>query len=333
MLDKFIKSFMILSMLTPFTYEESDEVLPESISILGSLQMPELYEDIPISLQMTQGHPFAVVVVEIYVNGNLLISEQTISSHLADKPFVIGGFNEENSRKIIKVSVKYLEGNAPATQCQFTLVAPHYYTYKSNATDSFSLKENNPISINFSMKGVSYTITKYYEKVILNGKYDYQITNTRILDLSPFSITFYNITPNFDSCELRLYCQFEGSDLLYKDGYTSIDIGFSKYSDYRFNLKNEYKYYIDKNTGMIFENQTENCEDELLPFFFPLSMGIEKSIPYELHFYDIGKNHNNYIFSGNINLTSNNINIENPSYGSVLNFKYVELETLDIDYA
>ena len=193
MFAKFIKTLMIFCILNPISYATSDEVLPESISILGTLTMPELNERIPISIEMTQGHPFAVVVVEIYVNGNLQVNEQTISSHLSDEPFYIEPFREPNTKKIVKVSVRYLEGSAPATQCQFTLIAPHYYTYKSNETNSFSVKENNPISFSFSVKGVSYTITKYYEKVILDGKYDYQITNTRILDLSPFSITFYNI--------------------------------------------------------------------------------------------------------------------------------------------
>ena len=184
------------------------------------------------------------------------------------------------------------------------------------------------------MKGGSFTITKIYEKVILAGKSNNDLINSRIIDFSPYSITFYNITPTTDTCELRLYCEFEGSDLLYKNGYTSIDINLRKYSDYKYILKNDYKYYIDKKTGMIFENQTENCDDEMMPFFIPLSMGLNKSIPFEIVFSDFGSNHNDYIFQGTFNLSSENLEIDESGFGTVLNYKYVEKAPFEnIDYA
>ena len=324
---------MAINIFSFVSFEESSAI-SEPISITGSLKMPELNEKIPISLSMSEGHPYAYVDINIYVNNVLEVSTSTITKYINENPYYINGFENPNESKIIRVSVSYSGLDIASTQCQFTLKSPHYETYKSIEVDSYSVKDENPISIKFSMKGGSFTITKIYEKVILAGKGKNNLINSRIVDFSPYSITFYNITPTTDTCELRLYCEFEGSDLLYKNGYTSIDVSLRRYSDYKFILKNEYKYYIDKKTGMIFENQTENCDDEMMPFFFPLSMGLNKSIPYEIVFTDFGSNHNDYIFSGVFNLSCEGLDIENPQFGSILNYKYVERKPLeDVDSA
>lgn len=324
---------MFLNTFSFISFDESGDIT-EPITITGNLDMPELNEKIPLYLQMAEGHPYAYVDINIYVNNVLEVTERTITKYINEKPYYLNGFNSPNESKVIKVNVAYSGLDIQFTQCQFTLKSPHYETYTSVGVDSYSLKDSNPVTIKFSMKGGSFTITKIYEKVILAGKSNYNLVDSRMIDFSPYSITFYNITPTTDTCELRLYCEFEGSDLLYKNGYTSIDINLRKYSDYKYILKNEYKYYIDKKTGMIFENQTENCDDEMMPFFIPLSMGINKSIPYEIVFSDFGHNHNDYIFKGTFNLSSDSVIDENPQFGSVLNYKYVEKKPMEnIDYA
>ena len=324
---------MLLRLFSFVSYEESDAI-SEPISITGNLDMPELDEKIPLYLQMSEGHPYAYVDINIYVNNILEISTRTITKYISENPYYLNGFTSPDETKIIKVNVSYSGLDIQYTQCQFTLKAPHYETYTSTEVDSYSLKDSNPISIKFSMKGGSFTITKIYEKVILAGKCKNELKNSRIIDFSPYSITFYNITPTTDTCELRLYCEFEGSDLLYKNGYTSIDINLRKYSDYKYILKNDYKYYIDKKTGMIFENQTENCDDEMMPFFIPLSMGLNTSIPFEIVFSDFGSNHNDYIFQGIFNLSSENLTIDESCFGTVLNYRYVEKKPFsNIDYA
>ena len=333
MLRSLMSICMVLRFFSFVSYEESDAI-SEPITITGDLKMPELNEKIPLYLQMAEGHPYAYVDINIYVNNVLEISTRTLTKYISENPYYLNGFTSPNESKIIKVNVAYSGLDIQFTQCQFTLKSPHYETYISQEVDSYSLKDSNPISIKFSMKGGSFTITKIYEKVILAGKSNNDLINSRIIDFSPYSRTFYNITPTTDTCELRLYCEFEGSDLLYKNGYTSIDINLRKYSDYKYILKNDYKYYIDKKTGMIFENQTENCDDEMMPFFIPLSMGLNKSIPFEIVFSDFGSNHNDYIFQGTFNLSSENLEIDESGFGTVLNYKYVEKTPFEnIDYA
>ena len=93
-------------------------------------------------------------------------------------------------------------------------------------------------------------------------------------------------------------------------------------------------YYHNERIGELEIVSYENCDDEMMPFFIPLSMGINKSIPYEIVFSDFGHNHNDYIFKGTFNLSSDSVIDENPQFGSVLNYKYVEKKPMEnIDYA
>ena len=69
----------------------------------------------------------------------------------------------------------------------------------------------------------------------------------------------------------------------------------------KYKIIDEYRFYINNKTGMIYEKQTYECDDELLPLFIPLSLGNNITISYELHFSNLGLNYSDYIFTGQYN--------------------------------
>ena len=123
---------------------------------------------------------------------------------------------------------------------------------------------------------------------------------------------------------MKIYKKFDSSDLLYKNGYTTTDITLSRISSDSFIVSNEKKYYVDNNTGMIFEEQTSTCDDLSLPFFFPLSMVNDNNIEVEICFNDIGLHHNTYVFKTIVSL--NNIDdLYDEKFGEVFDCKYIEV--------
>ena len=84
---------------------------------------------------------------------------------------------------------------------------------------------------------------------------------------------------------------------------------------------NDYAFYVDKDTGMIKEQSSDNNQD-LVPFFIPLSINNE-TIPFEIVFYDIGMNHCIFRFQGNFTV----LNLrQSDKFGESNNFKYQSLD-------
>ena len=315
--------------ITPFVASK------ESISISGSVEMVDLNEKIPVYLNMVEGHPYAYVFVYIYVNNVLEVSEKIVTKYISLNPYYLKPFRNANEEKDIKISVNYIEENVKASVCSFKLKAPHYSQIYFDGYDSYNHIENdNPTKIEFSMKGSNSVVSKEVEKLYLEGLHEYYLKNARIMDFSYYSIEFTDLNYLPSTCEVRIFTEFEGSDLLYKNNsYTSIEFDLFKVSNKRLVLNNEERFYINNISGMIYESDDYNCYEITLPFFIPLSMGFEKIIPMEIHYIDVGKNHNTYIFKSNI-LLSNTRKFDSSIFGSVLNYKYEEkADILDVEYA
>ncbi|MDY2889559.1 MAG: hypothetical protein SOU19_08390 [Candidatus Caccosoma sp.] len=303
----------------------------DPLIIKGNVPMVELNEDIPLYLSMVEGHPFAYLNILIYVDNALVIKDREISKYLNNKCYSLNGFTVKNAKKKIKIDVNYEDKDAISSVCEFTIYSPNYRTVKNAGKDVLKYTENNAINVSFQMQGNNQTVENEYEELVFNGTWAYECIQSRFFDFSKYSISSSNIALQDSILEFKIFTHFKDSDLLYKNDYTSIDIIFKKQNDNSLRGENEFKYYIDKNTGMIFENETINCDKENLPFFFPFNLSDDNLVLYSFSFFDVGKNHNSFVYTGIINLH----NIENNHiFGSFNDFYYQEKEPIkDVIYA
>ena len=334
MLNNTLKTLMIS--LISFQTSAISENVPatEPITISGFIKQTGLDNKIPIYLEVKEGHPYAFIYINIYVDDMLVIQDEEITKYLPTKTYEINGFTYRNETKNIKIEVNYLENHVETSVCNIKFQGPSYDHHKTNYSDSLVATDNNPIQTNFTFKANECVFEGVYEHVAITSSY-YKSTDTRFLSFSDLSISLYNIYDELEMCELRIYCKFEESDFLYKNNsYTSIDMQLEKVSDYKYKIKDEYRFYIDDKTGMIYERQTNDCADELYPLFIPLSLGEDVSIKYEIHFPNVGINSSDYIFSGNYHLYCLNKE-DNMQYGSVLSYKYTQIfdELEEVEYA
>ena len=98
-------------------------------------------------------------------------------------------------------------------------------------------------------------------------------------------------------------------------------------------MENDYIFYINKNSGMIYRSKTMYCSDEVTPFFIPYSLGKNVLFEYKIVFNNVGVNKNNYIFNGEVYVFSTR-NDNEEAFGSILNYQYIEKAPLEkVDYA
>ena len=71
---------------------------------------------------------------------------------------------------------------------------------------------------------------------------------------------------------------------------------------------------------MVNQNCSEKTYQELVPFYIPFSIKDEQ-IPYEIVFYDVGKNHSIFKYKGNIIIYDEG----NTSFGQSYNYRYQQI--------
>ena len=334
MLNSIFKTLMIsiLSLQTSIANENVPST--ESITITGSIRQTGMFNKLPINLKVKEGHPYAYIYVNIYVNEVLVIQDEEITKYLPTKTYEIDGFTYDNEKKNIKIEVNYIENHVETSVCEMLFLGPSYGYHKSYYSDSLIATDNNPIETSFTFKGKDCVFDRIYEQVVIDSSY-YKATDTRFLSFSDLTISLYSIYDELETCELRLFCKFEDSDILYKNNlYTSIDLELEEISNYKYRIKDDYRFYIDNHTGMIYETQTDSCADELYPLFIPLSLGKKISLDYEIHFSNLGLNNSDYIFSGSYYLYCLE-QWDDTQYGSIMSYKYKEIfeELTEVEYA
>ena len=315
MLNKF-KSLLMFPVL--FTTSVTSPPANESIEIKGYVEMVEIGQQVPIYLQIVEGHPFAYLDVDFYVDNVLEKHYLAITATLDEKPFFINGFTNENEKKHIKIVVNYVDKGLDDSVCEFNYYSPSFNTLHVFGPDNSAYQERNVSRVDFTMKGKKSNVKLIKEAIFINGIRNIEISNKRFINLSNFEILSQNLDLNVTNCEFRLYHKFENSDFLYKENYTSIDLSLTKISQNYFRVDNEYKYYVSNENGGIYENYIDGCDEDLLPFFIPYGI-LEDEIEYEIVFTDLGKNHNTLVYPGKIKLS--NIE-ENDGFGTMFNFKY-----------
>ena len=333
MLNEVIRLLLVSTFLTQASVI-SEGPAKESITISGYIEQTGLYNKLPIYLQMDEGHPYAFVYIKIYVNDILVIDIEEVTKFISSNVYEIEGFTYANEIKNIRIEVNYLENHVDTSICNIKFQGPSFDKHKSNYTNSYIATDNNPIKTYFTFKGNTCEFKSEYEHVAITSSY-VKTTDTRYLTFSDLNISLFNIYDTLQTCELRLFCELENSDMLFKNNqYTSIDLPLIQIDDNSYKIKDEYRFYVSDKTGMIYESYNDDCHDELYPLFIPLSLGEDVLIDYEIYFHDIGLNNSDYIYKGNYHLYSLKHKDE-FQYGSILSYRYKQIyeELKDVKYA
>ena len=170
------------------------------------------------------------------------------------------------------------------------------------------------------------TETLIYEKIDIGSQTTLLQRNDRFVDLS-----FLNVksTRNIDveNAAIGFKYKIKNTDALYQDGYTWFDISFKKEDEKTWYYDNEYKYYVDKRNGGIYEEYSETCDDELVGLFIPFDKDIPIMLEYLIKIYDIGNNHEDFVMKGTM-FISNETSDSDDNFGQVFQYKYVIKESL-----
>ena len=306
MLNKLSK--IILLTVTSLFNVSSSKIEP--LSIVGEITMPDLYEDIYLNLKVDKGLLNERILIDICINGDYLYKEKGYIAHyLDDQPIVLQGFKNSDEIKKIDINVKYRDMIAAASSVAFTINAPSYKEIILPFENESNFISKNPIKVSFNFKGSNSNVYYEYESIGFIGQSIINLYNKRIVHFEDLSFYINSVVDYYSEyVEIRLYYDFD-SDLLYKDNeYTVIELPVNKQIDGIYVLQEETEYFISEKDGNIYINENEYTNKDMLPFFIPLFNNEDMTIAYEIVLYDIGLNHNTYIYQGEIILTTDNEN-------------------------
>lgn len=300
----------------------------ESVTIKGYVEMVDLYEEVPFYLYLVDGHPVAYLDIFIYVDGVLALHDVEVSSVIDRRPYYIAGFTTPNVSKKIKIAVNYIDKGLPDSVTEFIYYTPSYTTHTVRIKESI-VKDKNPYRVDFEMKGDVDKVKYSREQLTLKGNNEVNTYSSRFFDFKKYEIASKEKPIKINQSEFRIYKKFENSDLLYKNGYTSIELKTIHIENNIFKILDDKRFYINKENGGIYETYDSSCNDEAMSFFFPLSFDSNEKVRFQIVYYDVGYNHNDYIFEGYIFSKV----ITNDDFGGLLSYKYQEIEeTLEVEY-
>ena len=303
----------------------------DSIYLDGYTQIVELGQKIPIHINKVDAVANEKITIKIYENNILEYKYTDYSLLFINRTFYINGINQIHYSKQIKIIVNYENDGIEDSICKFIYFTPSFKTYKVKEKEN-KIPKDVAFRYDFSMKGNDYKVSKSYEEFYINGENKISTSESRFIDFSTFEIYSTKNNFNFETCEFRLYKKLDYTDLLYKENaYTSFDLSIEKINDKKYKLVNDERFYVDQLNGGIYENKTNNCDDEMYNFFIPLYLNSIEKIKFEIIFYDIGLSHCDFIFQGYIYTDKLN---ENLDFGGGLDYCYKELyENLeDVEY-
>ncbi len=325
---------LLMSSIMPFSISTRASVVQDldPISISGFVEMPNLNHAIPLNLNMVDGHPFAYIDVVVKVNGKIEINEEIITKYLSTKNYSISGFKNPNESKQIEISVSYTKTNVTPSVCKFNFYAPRCGEILIENVGRREYVEQNPIRIDFSMKGSSNNIVNTNESAQFIGTSGITCQNTRYVFFDWFNFYIKNSKTDIKECEARLYTKVDNSDLIYNGEYVSFSLPVWQFSEGKYQVYDLGSFYINNKTGGVQINYTDDCDTELLKFFMPFSYGTDTTLFGELVYHNVGKNMNTYIYRFIIKIYDT-VSKNSGIYGSFLQFEYREFDDyLDVDY-
>lgn len=275
---------MILFLIQSFLIKPNSS----SLEISGLISLGDVHEESKLYLELlsfTKDN----VNLEIYEDDSLFYKEQI---SFQDFPFEIAlpAIEDSNQTKKIHLNMKYSEANQVATQFTFDL-----FPISKDIAIISNLKEGRytsqtPSFIRLYAFGTQVNLQYEYETFISLGKNDYQFFQSRYFDFSLFEFKIESKKEiHLTNCKVRFFTQFLNSDLFFQEGYTYIDVPLIALKKNHYRLENDFRFYIDRRDGNIYETQNLWCEEELMPFFFPLSVGFHQMIPFEIILEEIGQ--------------------------------------------
>lgn len=319
--SKVLLLFFVLFPIIPYP------IVSNYVTIEGHVAVCDINETNHLYLSLIQPDTSATICLKIYEQDLLFYqSELTAASFpcLIELPII----EFEDEVKEIYLSAHYLKTPELATTVRFRLSAASHDKGIIQDLQNGSYVSSHPVFLSFSGVGEQLTVQYEYEKIFSKGKNDYHLQYSRYIDFTMFEILIDSpFEVHIDTCEVRFYLLLKETDLSSEAHYTSIEVSLDRVKKNHYRLKNDFRYHIDKRNGNIFEQFSDCCDEEFLPFFFPLSAGFDKTVPFEIIFTDIGRNKETLILQNKLELGSD----------WKTNFAYVEknqiFENIEYEYA
>lgn len=296
--------FLVSSLIFLTSLKESNL---KEIHVSGYTTMVDIDEKIPVVLNVAQGDLSKYMTLKMYMNDAIVKNVVMLGNEINETIFYLPAINKENKKVKIEIIINYKDYDLYAdTSGIFNYYSPSYNIVTNESiNDLVRLKSTNPVKVEFELRRTSFSSKNIYEIITLCGK-TFNLNDSRIIDTSYFRIYSHYLLQSIDLCEFRVYSDFIGSNLLFKDDYVTTDLSVSQLNEVTFTVDFEYKYYVDNITGSINEEYYNGCDYELMPFFVPYYIK-DEIIPYEVIFYDIGANHSTYIYRNYFVQDSNNL--------------------------
>lgn len=315
---------MLLISYLIVVYPGMETIIPYPMHLEARVFMADLGQDMEIRIVPVQVEKNQSVKIVIYENDKVSQTVNTIGKEIINQKYYISAFTEENQVKQVKIIADYASDQMVAeSKVTFNVYSPGYQTYTANNALVQRFTNNNSSVIQLDIYGSQSKVIEIKETVTIEGNPFIEIMNNRFLDFEDCKITGDNVEFNLDYCELRLYKKFEDTDIIFKENqYHSIELPLTKLTgnENGYSVSNEYAFYVSKTSGMVNQNYSSKTYQELVPFYIPYSIKDER-IPYEIVFYDIGRNHSIFKYKGSIKV----LNQGGAYFGQSYNYGYKQI--------
>lgn len=284
----------------------------------GEYMMCEVNKPIELRFYLLLFSSNSNVTLKIFENNNTLIFNKSFKSEdLEAKTIILNEFTKNEEKKEIRIEIYYTNDLKSTVSSSFNIYsAPQKDITINNLAESEYFSP--PVVTIFSSQ--KQTPTYYYENFILGTDYKKIIlSDTRFLDFSRFDFIFSSypnyLYPKEILMDFEINYRFLNADFKENDYYYIINSKAIQINEGRYKGEDEYRFYLDRYNGEIYENENENISGVIYPFFLPLYIEAQTEMDYIVTFKDVGLCKNNYILYGNII-------IENELFGYTENSKF-----------
>lgn len=272
----------------------------DQVEVIGNVNMVDINESATLKMELSKVHPWAYLYVKIYKNNILIEERKVLSLAFKNEIYNLDSIKKYNCIDNYKIIVNYYNNSQIDTIINFSNYSPttRECYFKGN---NINISSSIPTKISFKAKGNNCQTINYNDNYLFNGIENYSLNNSRFCDFSNFSLTILQASNKIElnEVEIRLFEEFKNSDLEFNGLYTSLFLETMVYNNTIF-IANNYEYYLSKKDGSIKKEYDDSCYEEALPFFFPLEIGYNKEIKYEIEFSNINSSQEKYIIRGKI---------------------------------